>query len=88
MHQNNWFMAGFGMVVAAAGGACEVQHHIVMGAAAVVVGLAGWVVFSGSSFFLTPDHDPNSHVANDSHSGEQWTHVVRDSGDVEVPPAL
>ncbi len=52
MRARNWFFAAFGLVLTGAGGVAEARHDVMLGALSVVVGLATWVLFSGSSFHI------------------------------------
>ena len=47
--RRDWLLALLGMVLAIAGGVAEYRHDLIAGGLAVVIGLAGWVVFSGSA---------------------------------------
>lgn len=48
MPTRNWTFAGLGMVLTILGGMAEWRHILALGSVSVVLGLAGWVIFSGS----------------------------------------
>ncbi len=52
MPRRNWFFAGFGLVLAVAGGLSEARGILILGGLAAVTGLVSWVFFSGSSFLF------------------------------------
>lgn len=82
MRRRNWFLAGFGLMVAVVGGLSDARGGVALGSIAVVVGLSSWVVFSGSSIHLiqTPESD------RDEDSGRPAvSHAETVSPDVQVP---
>lgn len=47
--RRDWLLALLGIALTIVGGMAEYRHDLLVGGAAVVLGLVGWIVFSGSA---------------------------------------